>query len=86
VSTLFLAQIITIYSICPNPELLNPCKCINNQISCGGDQHINLKHMFKRLSQQLDDQNKHFNRFFLNNTAISELEENTFYEITFDNI
>ncbi len=29
---------------------------------------------------------KHFKQFYLNNTAITELEENTFFEITFDEI
>jgi hypothetical protein len=34
----------------------------------------------------LKNNEKHFNQFELNNTAITELEENTFYEITFDEI
>jgi hypothetical protein len=36
------------------------------------------------MNQVIPDNEKHFNKFYLNNTAITELEENTFYEITFD--
>jgi hypothetical protein len=36
------------------------------------------------VNKILPDNEKHFNKFYLNNTAITELEENTFYEITFD--
>jgi hypothetical protein len=38
------------------------------------------------MNQLLPDNEKHFTKFYLNNTAITELEENTFYDITFDKI
>jgi hypothetical protein len=36
------------------------------------------------MNKVLPDNEKHFNKFYLNNTAITELEGNTFHEITFD--
>ncbi len=72
--------------LCPDPELLNPCKCENNDyISCAGNQVLNLKHVFETIDQK-SNINKQFKRFTLSNTAITELEENTFYGITFDEI
>jgi Leucine-rich repeat (LRR) protein len=38
------------------------------------------------MSTGLDKDNKHFNVFYLDNTAIYELPENTFEDITFDSI
>jgi hypothetical protein len=38
------------------------------------------------MSYELGDGKKHFQKFYLNNTAISELPENTFEDITFDSI
>ncbi len=75
-----------ILCVCPVPELLKPCICNDNEISCGGNDLLNLKHMFQKIDQELDDNQKSFNKFYLNNTAIIELEENTFSEITFEEI
>jgi hypothetical protein len=75
-----------ILCLCPAPEVLNPCKCDTNGISCGGNDVINLKNIFNAIDQKLSENEKHFAQFYLNNTAITELEENTFYEITFDEI
>jgi hypothetical protein len=69
---------------CPKPELLKPCTCDKDVISCGGDETLHLKTIFQRLDFELEDGKKHFNKFYLNNTAISELPENTFGDITFD--
>jgi len=71
---------------CPKPEILYPCTCYRNNITCSGNQNINLKHTFLQLSQQLAVGKKNFNHFYLNNTAITELEENTFFDITFEGI
>ncbi len=83
---LFYTFIEFILALCPAPEILNPCKCDANGISCGGNDWINLKNIFKANDQKLNESEKHFKKFYLNNTAITELEENTFYEITFDEI
>jgi hypothetical protein len=66
--------------------VINPCRCNATGIYCGGNEKLNLKHIFEYMNQVLPDNEKHFNKFYLNNTAITELEENTFYEITFDEI
>ncbi len=73
---------------CPKPEILKPCVCnpLTITISCGGEEAIDLKTYFHRLSSELSDGKKHFKQFYLNNTAISELAENTFENITFDSI
>jgi hypothetical protein len=42
--------------------------------------------MFQKIDQELADNQKSFKKFYLNNTAITELEENTFFEITFEEI
>jgi hypothetical protein len=75
-----------VMSDCPKPEFMNPCNCVNDTIFCGGNELINLKHVFNLLFQELDIRKKHFKKFFLNNTAITELEKNTFYDIVFDKI
>ncbi len=75
-----------ILCLCPAPEVLNPCKCDTNGISCGGNDVINLKNIFKSIDQKLNESEKHFKKFYLNNTAITESKENTFYEITFNEI
>jgi hypothetical protein len=45
-----------------------------------------LKQIFEAIDEELKSNEKHFKRFYFNNTAITELEENTFYEITFEEI
>ncbi len=72
--------------LCPSPEVLNPCKCDENGIKCGGNNVLNLKHVFENIDQKLGQNEKHFKKFYLNNTAITEIEENTFFEVTFDEI
>jgi hypothetical protein len=75
-----------ILCLCPAPEILNPCKCDAEGISCGSNDVINLKNIFKAIDQKLNESEKHFKKFYLNNTAITEIEENTLYDITFDEI
>jgi hypothetical protein len=75
-----------ILCLCPAPEILNPCKCDAKGISCGGNDVINLKNIFKAIDQKLNESEKHFKKFYLNNTAITEIEENTLYDLTFDEI
>jgi hypothetical protein len=47
---------------------------------------FNLKQIFKAIDQKLNASEKHFSKFYLNYTAITALEENTFHEIAFDEI
>jgi hypothetical protein len=72
--------------LCPSPEILHPCKCDAEGISCGGKDWFNLIHVFENINQNLPENEKHFKKFYFNNTAITELEENTFSGITFDEI
>jgi len=65
---------------------MNPCKCDESGIKCGGTDAFNLKHVFENIDQNLGKNEKHFEQFYLNNTAITEIEENTFLEVTFDEI
>jgi hypothetical protein len=47
---------------------------------------FDIKTIFNRLSSALEKGKKHFTRFYLNNTAINEIPELTFQDITFDEI
>jgi hypothetical protein len=71
---------------CPNPDLLKPCHCDRDSIFCGGHNSIDLKNIFHNLSSTLKSDKKHFKSFSLNNTAIKELPENTFGDITFESL
>ncbi len=75
---------------CPKPEYLLPCYCDsyekNDTISCGGNENFDLKFFFEKLSQQLKREEKIFYKFYLNNTSITDLKENTFSDITFEEI
>jgi hypothetical protein len=72
--------------LCPSPEALHPCKCDESGISCGGTDFLNLKRIFENINQNLGENEKHFKQFSLGNAAINEIEENTFFEVTFDEI
>ena len=76
------------YIKCAPDQSLKPCTIYPNElvIWCGGKTDINLKTMFHNLSNQLSDNEKHFKKFYLNNTYIKVLEENTFSDIIFDTI
>ena len=75
------------FADCPYQNL-QPCNFVKSEqaIYCGGDTDIDLKAMFHQFSKDLSNNKKHFKRFYLNNTYIKVLEENTFDEITFDEI
>ena len=76
--------------VCPEPHLISPCVCKEEQspewINCGGNSSIDLIHIFETLKTNLTKSQKHFYGFLLNNTAITELKDNTFRDITFDSI
>ncbi len=72
---------------------MNPCTCAQKQnpsnsaqITCGGYEKINLKNIFEKLSINLEESKKYFSTFVLNNTAVTELTENLFKDITFEAI
>lgn len=67
--------------------LLNPCKCRNNQIICDGEYSFNLRTVFNKLNRSLpQDKDKVFDEFLLNNTEISELDDDVFSFIRFRRI
>ena len=72
--------------VCPDISLLKPCSCKDDNISCGGNEDIDLVKIFQTLSKKLTKDEKHFKEFYLNNTFITELKENTFSDITFKTI
>lgn len=45
-----------------------------------------MKHIFQSLSKSLWGEEKHFHEFILSNTAITQLRENVFENITFERI
>jgi hypothetical protein len=73
--------------------MIKPRKCVKSinylhiaDINCGGNENIDLKHIFNEMSLNLEEGKKNFSTFHLNNTAISELPENVFENITFNQI
>lgn len=78
---------------CPSEQMISPCDCLKHEyhpriiyFKCGGNENFDLKHIFNEMSINLDEGNKSFTSFYLNNTAISELSENVFGNITFGEI
>ncbi len=61
--------------------MIHPCTCSNQDIKCNGE---NLKKIFENLSNNLNDDEKHFNEFKL--CSSTEIEDHTFYDITFKRI
>ena len=86
ISDLIIIIISTIY--CQDerkcPADFFPCSCKLDYIVCGGVEDFNLKEKFKLLSENLGDIEKQFNSFYLYNTYINKIEENTFNGITFN--
>jgi hypothetical protein len=70
--------------ICPKPEVIYPCICNNQEILCRGGNN-NLKKIFENLSKNLTNDQKHFDTFELFDNY-TEIEDNTFYDITFKTI
>jgi hypothetical protein len=57
-----------------------------NTVNCDTDQSFDIKEELQRISQNLTDSVKHFTEFRLSNAPINELPENTFADITFNEI
>lgn len=73
-------------AICPFTELLTPCECSKDVIVCGGDNNYNLSAVFKRLSVNLNANDKHFKQITISNTEVKELPQNVFSDIAFEKI
>jgi hypothetical protein len=86
ISSLIFVVISVYCEDCPKPETLKPCFCDSSVIYCGGNETLNLKEIFHRISSELEEGKKHFKHLYLNNTSINELVENTFEDITFEHI
>lgn len=68
---------------CPPKQVSHPCVCESKIIKCEGNQSFNLKLIFQKISEYLNEDEKSFNFFLLNNEKINEFEENVFADITF---
>ena len=75
-------------SVCPDSSLLMPCICHNDHITCEGYEDIDLVKIFRKFERELPrtQEARHFRQFILTNTFITELKENTFSNITFNEI
>jgi len=61
----------------------DPCRY---NIGCHGSNHYNLRTYFESIIYDLNENEKHFNGFYFNNSAIDSLEEDVFNDITFERI
>ena len=86
----FLAIHLVFGSECPSAEIFAPCICnkpdVRNfkYLECGGDSFYDLEQVFSNISKRSSVTN--FRAFYITNTAITELKNNTFKDITFDQI
>ena len=71
---------------CPEYVVIEPCFCEQGAIICKDNSIIDLEDIFRRLSKSYNEREKHFDAFYLDNTLNEELVENTFRDITFDEI
>ena len=75
-----------ILTICPPEELLSPCTCHDDSIYCSGNTYLDLANIFRTMRENDTKIQKNFKMFYINNTFIEELVENTFEDFTFDAI
>ncbi|XP_054155305.1 uncharacterized protein LOC128953810 [Oppia nitens] len=57
-----------------------------NEVICSGDGDLNLQTTFKIVDRRLPTPMKKFSRLYINNTALKILPENSFRDVTFDEI
>jgi len=79
------------YCVCPPNNITNPCVCeqLTNykNLFCGGTQYYNVTEISIRMSEWFStNDEKQFNSLWFNNTDITSLEENAFYDISFKRI
>jgi len=74
-------------AICPNQEIVSPCKCQDNSISCA-DIHteLDLKKLFENINNNTASNQKNWGSFHLENTNVRELPANVFGEISFEQV
>ena len=76
-----------IWSVCPKTDSIKPCVCDENwTIACDGTQITVevLDKVFQTLSKNLNQTERHLKSFHLSNSSITELKDNTFKDITFE--
>jgi N-acetylneuraminic acid mutarotase len=62
------------------------CICQNDAIICDGYNAYDFNQIFSDMSRHLNDSEKKFQTFILNNTEITEIPENSFEDIEFTKI
>ena len=68
---------------CLDRQVFDPCVCEYQTIKCEGNRVFDLKAVFNKISKSLNHNEKGFQLFVLNNSAIQSLQSNTFADITF---
>ena len=73
---------------CPPKDVLEPCWCRNEVvIICNGTHDIDLKNVFRNVSEAVKTSaDKQYNTLIINNTAITEIVNKTFFDVTFKRI
>ncbi len=81
------------YKFCPHKNILNPCRCQEYNkwdsqtiLYCGGTEKYDFEFLFRKLSKSLNQDEKHFDWLYLNNTEITNLTANFFGDIKFSNL
>jgi len=75
-------------SQCPLSEEVDPCSCSGfvGDFVCSGTTIVNYKTVFERISKGLQPADKIFHTITLSNSAITELVDNFFSDLTFTEI
>ena len=77
-----------LWSVCPKTDSIKPCVCDEDResIACDGTQVTTevLDKVFQTLSKNLNQTERHLKSFHLKNSSITELKDNTFKDITFE--
>ena len=76
----------SVRSNCLHPEVHDPCVCTDGEISCYGPEANNLKEIMRQFNDKLEGSDRHFKSFLLDNSSVTHIEDNTFFNITFDYI
>src|SRR5699024_2861648 len=72
---------------CPMNYLINPCRRLEERITCDGEYRYSLTTVFDKLNRSLQhEEDRIFEEFILNNTDISELPDGVFGDIRFKRI
>ena len=74
--------------LCPPEDIVYPLNCTNNELHFGGKLFINITNTSIVISNWLESNNltKNFKSLKITNTKVSVLDDNAFYDLTFDRI